>query len=371
MKKILILILFLALITLGFSGCGKEEEDYRYLGPIAPYLHEIEYDDYEFDKDMLTVSDYTHACSAVRNGNFVGRNFDFCFSDVPEFIVHVKAKEGRYASVGVAQTPLFTETALLSNNINKEHLKLIPNMMLDGINEKGVFVCNNIVSNEGVLNTGTDPTKEDLSVWFITRKILDHAASADEAIEIMKSYNLVGGLRDKENLHFMIADENKTYIVEIIDNKLDVKEKTGNEQIMTNFLCNTDYIQEHPAGIERYDILQANYEKGSTFTGMQELLYMARFSQAYNSDAEPLRVSDAGLYSYSEIQSGEAAESYREVLEYWGYEAFEYDYTHNIRNNDLSDAWWITVSNSTYDIANRSLKIYVQENYEQCFEFKV
>lgn len=366
-KYLLSLILILPCV----SGCSGEKEDYKYLGPVAPYLHELVYDDYEFDEDRLTIQDYLPSCSVVRNGNFVGRNFDFYFNDVPEFIVHVKAKEGRYASIGVAQTTLFTETDLLSNNYNKDYFKLIPNMMMDGINEKGVFVCNNVVANEGVLNLGTDSTKEELGVWFITRKILDHASSADEAVEIMKSYNLVGDLYGIENLHFMIVDANKTYVAEIIDTKLVIQEKTGDEQIMTNFLVNQEELNNHPSGLERYNILKENYVLGSTFKGMQDLLYKARFSLSFNPNNNPLWVSDAGFYTYDQILSGEAAISYKEILESEMYDQFTYDFTHNIRCDDPSEAWWITVSNSTYDIQNRSFKIFVQENYSQCFEFRI
>lgn len=353
------------------AGCKNDKECFKYVKAVAPYLHEVVFDDYTFDEQRLTVQDYTGSCSVVRNGNFVGRNFDYFYNNVPDFIVRMKAKKGRYASIGVAQTSLFKEADILSNNINKEYMKLIPNVMMDGINEKGVFVCNNVVANESVINQGTNPGKEEMGVWFIARKILDHASTADEAIEIMKNYNIVGDLFGYENLHFLIADANKTYVAEIIGSELVIEEKTGDEQIMTNFLLNVDTMHDHPSGIERYNILKANYEMSSTFKGMQDLLFKVRFSQSFNPNMDPIWISDAGYYTYEEMQNPEIISSYKNLLENEYYPGFTGDFNNNIRCDDKNEAWWITVHNSTYDIQNKSFKIFVQEDYEHCFEFKI
>ena len=69
---------------------------------LADYLYSIEYADYVPD---LTTGDHVKqgfACSAVRNGNFYGRNLDLDYSNVPEFVIKIAAKEGRYASIGMA-----------------------------------------------------------------------------------------------------------------------------------------------------------------------------------------------------------------------------------------------------------------------------
>lgn len=371
MKSIKKLILVSSTITPCLFGCNNNKEVFEYIGATAPYLHEVVFDDYIFDDKCLTVQEYTGSCSVVRNGNFIGRNFDYFYNNVPDFIVRMNAKEGRYASIGVAQTSLFKEADLLSNNINSEYMKLLPNVMIDGINEKGVFVCNNIVSNEGVKNTGTNPSKEEMGVWFLARQILDKASSADEAIEIMRNYNIVGDLFDIENFHYMIADSSKTYIAEIIGTDLVIEEKTGDDQIMTNFLNNVDEMIEFPAGLERYNILKTNYQMGSTFKGMQDLLYKARFSLSFNPNMDPIWISDAGLFSYEQMQNPETINAYKNVLENEFYPGFSYDFENNIRTDNKEDAWWITVHNSTYDIENRSFKIFVQEDYSQCFEFKI
>ena len=88
------------------------------------------------------------ACSSVRNGNFYGRNLDLDYADVPEFVIKVAAKEGRYASIGMAA--MFE---IKSNEVDKlsEALLLeLPNMTFDGINANGIVMHIHAVGNKGV-----------------------------------------------------------------------------------------------------------------------------------------------------------------------------------------------------------------------------
>ena len=49
------------------------------------YLCKFVFDLYDFDKDGLTTSDLSYSCSVVRNGNFIGRNFDYFFDNFCSF----------------------------------------------------------------------------------------------------------------------------------------------------------------------------------------------------------------------------------------------------------------------------------------------
>ena len=69
---------------------------------LADYLYYMEYTDYVPDLTTGENVKMGFACSAVRNGNFYGRNLDLDYADVPEFVIKVAAKEGRYASIGMA-----------------------------------------------------------------------------------------------------------------------------------------------------------------------------------------------------------------------------------------------------------------------------
>ena len=268
MKKIfgLVLTLFFALTL---TGCVKEEDKMYEINKVDDYLYEINFKDYRYDEKLETVQGVDDfACSSVKNGNFYGRNFDFIFNDVVEFVTRVDASEDRHASIGVLNNANYTVNDDLMSKYNKD-LEIIPNNTLDGINDAGVIASINVVPKSDTLPiTGTNPEGEDLNSMFIVRYVLDHADSADHAIELLSKKNIYGDCGEDFNIHVMIADKDKTYIVEFIDNKMVAEEKKGNEQIMTNFYTNLEELSENSAGVERYHILQENYDEGNSFEGM-------------------------------------------------------------------------------------------------------
>lgn len=83
-------------------------EMYSALQKKADYLYSMTFIDYVFDTEEKTIKSSGQAsggfgCSSVRKDNFYGRNFDFIFNDVPEFIVRVNKNEKiKHSSIGVA-----------------------------------------------------------------------------------------------------------------------------------------------------------------------------------------------------------------------------------------------------------------------------
>lgn len=279
-------IAIFTIVVVMLASCGKNNKMYEYKGSIAPYLHEINYTDYREDTEHHSASsDEVSGCSSVRNGNFVGRNLDLVYDYCPEFIVRVEANENHYASLAVACHSGLREDILLNGKYDKE-LELVPNHTYDGINENGVYCNVNVVSAEdtGEL-TGTNPqAKDSVYLPFLVRYVLDHSTSADHAVQLIKDANIYGKIMTF-NSHYMICDKDKTYIVEFIDNKPVVKEKTGNQQVMTNYYHNMDKINEHAMGVERYQTLQANYASGDSMDGMFKLMQMVQYSKMYTSDS--------------------------------------------------------------------------------------
>lgn len=369
--KYCLTVVLLIIVCMALTACKKQENNQMYhdLKKLTPYLYEISFDDYRPDTNLETLTNVEDfACSSVRNGNFYGRNFDFIFNDVPQFVVKVKAKEGRHASIGIANMA----SIHANNNIEDQYLEkleLLPNSTLDGINDCGVICSDNVVPREDVAPiTGTNPNGEDLHASLIVRYVLDNASSADEAIELLKARNIYGNVGEHYNLHFMIADKNKTYVVEFIDNKLVAEEKTGNEQIMTNYYVNLDYLTENSAGVERYNILQQNYAEGNSFEGMWKLLQRVKYSNAYLGTKENAWYSEFLTQSViskldDEQVKNEALEGLANVKD--GY----LEARKNEQRNPANLSYWITTHNSTYDIAQRKLRVTVQENYDQYFEF--
>ena len=81
---------------------------------LADYLYYMEYTDYVPDLATGEQVKTGFACSSVRNGNFYGRNLDLDYADVPEFAIKVAAKEGHYASIGMA-----ADLTLKSNGVDR------------------------------------------------------------------------------------------------------------------------------------------------------------------------------------------------------------------------------------------------------------
>lgn len=293
---------------------------------IAPYLHEITFDDYTYDSEFITTqSAEAFGCSSVRRGNFYGRNFDYVFNDTPEFVVRVKEnkEKGRHASIGMATHFGLRESKLLNGDYNKQ-LELVPNITLDGINDAGVICSHNVVSmepddidpvtKEAAVKAETQPDNKNafqLHQLFVPRYVLDNAASVDEAITLLKSkdLNIKGDLSGTHHLHIMIADKTKTAVVEffdaeneghfqvIVDEKKENSDKQYGLPIMTNFYINkshdpsaADYYFDNDErnGVERYEILRDGYNKVKSFADMEELMKKVMFSNSYRYAHNPV-----------------------------------------------------------------------------------
>lgn len=336
---------------------------------IAPYLYEVSYTDYREDVDGETHKHMeAFGCSSVRNENFYGRNFDYIFNDTPEFVVHMSKTDTRHASIGVATHYGLRESLMEKGEYDKQ-LELVPNLTLDGINDAGVIASINVVPGKEDVGelTGTNPEGEDLNTAFAVRYILDNASSADEAVELLKSHNMYGSAINDLYIHIMIADKEKTYVVEFIDNKLVAEEKTGDDQIMTNFYVNLPELTEHSSGVERYAILKENYAEGGSLVGMRDLMARVKYSNAYNYANSPVWYSESVPQSMVNNQDAPEFATFLEIFDnirkdYWNY------VTNDIRS-PANSTFWHTTHNSVYDFENRTLRLTVQEDYSNYYDF--
>ena len=368
-------------------------------------------------------------CSAVHNGNFVGRNFDYFVNDMPTFVVHVAGIEGeRFASVGIGSAQLHNDDVA---EYTAEY-SLPPLGMFDGINENGVVIEENVVPFDvsGDLSKGTNPGKSDLHIVYVPRYVLDHATSAAHAIELLEERNLVGDLLGAYSFHYLIADKDESYVVEFIGSKLVWRKM----EISTNFnLCwdngkqaaitdetvgawtKDDYpapyaeettiddikkfYTDYAMGVERFVTLREHYDEGNTLEGMMNLMKRVRYSQTYSIETAeetakgpswwvsescsgdlpfPTYVTNDGEELYLDRSLPQLYELFKSDNEYfsqfvyendmvWGQivlenvDDFRYDYT----------GIWYTTHTAVYDIANRSLNLCVQEDYDKPYDFKI
>lgn len=328
---------------------------------VADMLYEITYDEYSADiPDSSASVEMTGdmGCSSVRNGNFVGRNFDYFMNQSPTFVIRTTAKEGRYATIGVGRLAKINSEAVESG-LPKEKLDLLPWFLLDGMNEKGLVVNSNVLFRADwgdIPHTGTNPGAPELNDLFLTRPLLDNCATVDEAIAYLRNYNITPMNSKVMDLHYMISDPEKTCVVEFFNNEIVVKE----QNIMTNYFINIDKIPEHPDGLERMQVLKENYDEGNTMEGMYKLMQRAKYTNSYYASNK--WYSEQGL-TYSQIlelpENAEKAlistqEEFEEELEY-------------IKENGLRETteWWDTTHNTIYDIQNKKIWVTVHERYEE------
>lgn len=166
---------------------------------------------------------------------FFGRNFDWEFS--PALLLFTYPPDG-YAAVsmvdiaylGYGDGEAFGLTELPLNELTD--LLIAPYLPFDGMNEAGLAVGMAAVPPGGLT---TDPEKETVGSLLAIRKILDKAATVNEAIVILKSYNI--DFLEGPPLHYLIADKSgRSALVEFSKGEVKVIPNADPWQMTTNFL---------------------------------------------------------------------------------------------------------------------------------------
>lgn len=368
-QKIILPILALALLL---GGCTKEKlsTTSHHTAPVrlSDYLFEMTYTDYEpsgFLEFLNSIDQiaFGGACSVVRNGDFVGRNLDYYYCEMAETVIHVPAAPGRYASVGVASCLTDFTPEFIEKNPDSHFFDVIPYAVVDGVNEKGVYCSVNLVSFDCGATTGTNPGADTLCATMVVRFVLDHAASAREACEMLSHKNIVQS-RLLQEMHYFIADENESYVVEIIHNKLVFAPAPDN--ILTNFHVLSTEQPSYDFGFERYDLLKEHYAETATKEGMCQMMEQVKCSKMYDTSITPFWYSEyyGNVYKGTKIGINTPHDFYWDFIK----DASE-RYKH--RKRDILQFIWHTTHTSVYDIHNRTLRVYSQEDYEHFFEFSL
>lgn len=328
------------------------------LTKIEDFLYEVTFEDYDLTEGEAmfdTIDIPLGACTSVRNGNFVGRNLDWLYDESVDFVVHTPAKGNRHATLGVAGIIPFLNKFNANYGTYTDNYKLIPYVMMDGINDAGLVVNANLqpLGDRGY-TTGTNPGKERMNTVLAVRYLLDYAETVDEAIELLRQKDLhytdITG--SPLEVHLMISDPNKTSIVEFIDNKMVIVEDS---LIMTNYFVALG-ITPHAQGVERANIIRENYDMGATKSGMIELMRKVNFTHYYNTKTSPRWYSD--LFDGDTTSKPDLTwnSDKKTVEKYYQKDVLKY----KVRTR-LDFKTWQTVHNSIYDIKNKTLDIMVQE----------
>ena len=374
-----------ALMVFSLAACGFAAP---FTAPkkLADYLYYMEFADYAPDLTTGEQVKTGFACSAVRNGNFYGRNLDLDYADVPEFVIKVAAKEGRYASMGIAVI-----LTLKSNEVDKvseAELLAMPNLTFDGINENGVAMNCNVapaIDLDFATLRSTNYGKPRIHAVAVVRYVLDHAKSAAHGVELLKNMDIYGGY-GPWGLHWMLSDQKETYIIECIDGELVARNDTDN--IMTNFYVNyasySKYsrhaagkgqtvagktyegfpvLTPHACGVERYAILKEHYaEGGKSAEGMSRLMERVKYTQAYEADTKPFWYTE---FSEGNLTIANAPMDFKAAIQH-GIDTYRL-HDRNIQPNNFWQTWHTAV----YDLAQKTLRLNIQEDYSRHYDFRL
>ncbi|MCQ2748954.1 MAG: linear amide C-N hydrolase [Clostridia bacterium] len=209
----------------------------------------------------------SYGCSAYRStdvdGNVImGRNYDFKL-DTSALMVKCSPKNG-YKSISFCA--LNNVSADRPESLSKKMACLTaPFIGLDGVNEKGVSIA--------VLTLPSEPTmhetgKPKLATSLLIRLVLDKAASTEEAIELIKNYDIFSS--NGRDYHFIISDATGNSVAVEFDCE-DPERKmvvTPTEAITNFFVMHSDKVEPskdngmYGKGKERYnamlEVLNAN-----------------------------------------------------------------------------------------------------------------
>ena len=196
-------------------------------------------------------------------GYLFGRNFDWQTCDA--LVIAAYPEEG-YASVATVNLGFIKQGAGFAANFLTDEMMSIAALYapLDGMNEKGLCVSVNMIQDRATIQQDTD--KPDITTTTAIRLMLDKAANVEEALELLRQYDLHASMNYM--IHFAIADNSGNSVaVEYVDNEMIVTETP----ILTNF-----YLAEgEKQGVgtqqshTRFDILTETLIENSSMTALE------------------------------------------------------------------------------------------------------
>lgn len=343
---------------------------------IEDFLYEIQYGniDYEYAKQYY-LDTQLGGCSAIRKNNEFGRNFDWIYNNDVQFVVHTPTTLSRNAVLGVSSIiPGITKNTVDQDNIivgGVDMFKLLPFYLVDGINEKGLFVTHNVVP----LDNEDEPTRAILAkkeerdripAPMLVRYILDNFDTADQAIRYIKDYVTIyftDLMIDTWHYqtHLLIGDNIHTYVVEFIAGELIVHK----QNYITNFQITgvnfdkdnhviSPYIEnginKYGFGLERWNLLADS----KNIKDMHLILDAVKYSLMYNEDN--FRYSEIVRY-LDDNEDYITVDTTPELCSITKEEQIE---LYNERDRDNPQIW-ITCHSSIYNIKNKQLYIKNQE----------
>ena len=223
-----------------------------------------------------------------------GRNFDWDFS--PALLLYMNPPDayaslsmvdihylgyGGEAAFGLEELPLDERIGLLD----------APALPFDGVNEAGLVVGMAAVPDGGM---EMDPDKETIDSVMVIRKVLDQAASIEDALKIFRSFNIdmYGNY-----LHYLIAEKSgRSVLVEFSEGEMVVIPNEEDWQVATNFLLSETWTDP---GIHcgRYDAIRDTMiESNGRINASQAIRLLENVSQPSTQWSAVYRLSAGEIW---------------------------------------------------------------------------
>lgn len=367
---------------------------YTYVHKVEDYLYSAYYDELDFDyAKYYSVEEDFGGCTCFIKDGKVYRNYDWEIDDLADFIIHTPSTaDGRRGVIGAAAALKgLTKDVAESKSYNPLY-KVLPFRLLDGINDAGVAMAALVVPFNpatDVPTTETNPGSEKISASFAVRYILDRANSAQEAADIFTSTNWY--VSDNAHakgfeMHFFVSDPTTTYCLyfknntayaHILGDTSCPPTSVWRQKIMSNFKLNDDIIL-----VGNNSPLWTPYNRSNpsyTITGLEKYSSgLERYNAAYEMIYDPGFVSDMNDYAkYIRYETGAYMNSlpdkYKHASDLVGVygltnESSWADFAAGLSTvatsfaaHERNGIFWQTVHTAVYDLVNKSVKIYGQE----------
>ena len=216
------------------------------------------------------------------------RNYDFPYT--PAMQVFTSPKNG-FRAVATGHLDIFGYTKEdFPTGINPGSLFALatPYAPWDGMNEKGLAIALLAVPEAPGPN---DEDKLTLGTTTIIRLVLDKASTVEEAVDLMKQYNIYFSADIYS--HFLIADRNgNSVLVEYWDGELKTVTTAEDYQIASNFIAyNGLNIGEGFTEFERYETVKRTIETNGGILSEQQAIDLLAEVGIYHDGVEKLQWS--------------------------------------------------------------------------------
>ena len=189
-----------------------------------------------FVKGNVSAVSQDFGCSTLiadgAGGTFFGRNYDWEGTNGQAMILHTAPKDG-YASYSTCWLDFlgFGEGWKPEGMVNQYMSLAAIYVPLDGINEKGLCIADLMAGDNEQTNQRTE--KDDLTTTSAIRLLLDRAATVDEAIALLRQYDMHSDIGRAH--HLAIADASgKSVVVEYVNDEMIV---TESDALTNHYLC--------------------------------------------------------------------------------------------------------------------------------------